>query len=107
MCYDLPADGEEGQAGTGRGSKYGVLSTLPASHPASVLLTFLGVLSRSTAVSGPQLPCLQNKREKLRKKLRQPLCSVLGEEVVMDPKVALKSSHLFPMADTVGPHEMF
>lgn len=73
----------------------------------SVLLTFLGVLSRSTAVSGPQLPCLQNKREKLRKKLRRPLCSVLGEGVVMDPKVALKSSHLSPMADTVGPHEMF
>ena len=34
-------------------------------------------------------------------------CSVLGEGVVMDPKVALKSSHLSPMADTVGPHEMF
>ena len=97
----------EGQAGTGRGSKYGLLSTLlPLTQP-SLLLTFLGVLSRSAAVSGPQLPCLQNKREKLMKKLRQPSCSVLGEGMAMDPKVALKSSHLFPMADTVGPHEGF
>ena len=82
------------------------LPCLPLTQP-SVLLTFLGVLSRSAAVSGPQLPCLQNKREKLIKKLRQPSCSVLGEGMAMDPKVALKSSHLFPMADTVGPHEGF
>lgn len=61
------------------------LPCLPLTQP-SVLLTFPGVLSRSAAVSGSQLPCLWNKREKLRKKFRRPSCSVLREGVAMDPR---------------------